>query len=213
MCLPTPPKRACGRDEKARVWTGIGISIVCHHIRRVTNALREWGNPMSHRTVGTHHDMSTSSRDMLRTMQLKMSHCVTVPRANNTEATHELSVLDYYCRTSVVGNVWTITQVQSFLNLKMFVKLFFAFFVASACICHANRRLHIDRDPHWPSIDYIAELICFHKNEDSNFQHIYVDKSLATDMADRVLHRLSSCLSAGLLTTQWVQVRSWYLLR
>lgn len=83
---------------------------------------------------------------------------------------------------------------------RMFVKMCLIFYLA--CKCHANFRLEVNREPHWPLVDYIAELLCTHRNEDYKYHHIYVEKLLETEIADSVLVRLSSCLSAAILTTQ-----------
>lgn len=85
-------------------------------------------------------------------------------------------------------------------NFRMFVKMWLFLYLARKC--RANSRLEVNREPHWPSIDYVVDLMCSYKSEEYKYHHIYVDKLLETEIADNVLVRLSSCLTAGILTTQ-----------
>lgn len=85
-------------------------------------------------------------------------------------------------------------------KFQMFVKILFAVYLAF--ICRANCQLVASSEPHGPSIDYVVGLLCSYQTSDYKYFHILVDKLLATEMGDQLLLRLSSCLNAGVLTTQ-----------
>lgn len=117
--------------------------------------------------------------------------------ANNRKrrTIHELELIE----TSVSVDGCCITQIL--FKFRMFVKILFVLHLV--CVCQANFRFdNTSMELHWPSVDCVTDLLCSHRNENYKFYHIYVNKLLATDIGDKILSRVSSCLNAGILTTQ-----------
>lgn len=64
-----------------------------------------------------------------------------------------------------------------------------------------NRLLSDDLEIyHNAIIDYIQYLICFENSY--HFIHVYIERSLTTTIADKMINRLSNCLTAGILTSR-----------
>lgn len=49
-------------------------------------------------------------------------------------------------------------------------------------------------------IEYISRLFC--SNVNYRFNHIYVERSLSTGLADKLINRISQCMSAGVLVSR-----------
>lgn len=49
-------------------------------------------------------------------------------------------------------------------------------------------------------IEFISNLFCV--NDAYRFNHIYVERSLKTDLADKLISRINDCMTAGLLVSR-----------
>lgn len=49
-------------------------------------------------------------------------------------------------------------------------------------------------------IEYITHLFC--TNGTYRFNHIYVERSLSTDLADKLINHLNKCMTAGVLISR-----------